>query len=73
MICAVECKRLFSALKIFKISLIGVPSNIPFFSEICVVIYIDSFSQVGLKSDVWKTASCYPPVFPDFSIALEAI
>ena len=31
MICAVEWKRLFSALKIFKIDSIGAPSNIPFF------------------------------------------
>ena len=53
MICAVEWKRLFSALKIFKILIF--------------------FSQVGLKSDVWKTASFYPPVFVDFSIALEDI
>ena len=33
----IEWKRSFSALKIFKIGFIGVPSNIPFFWEICVV------------------------------------
>ena len=31
------------------------------------------FSQVGLKSGVWKTASFYPSVFMDFPIALEAM
>ena len=35
----------------------------------CLVI----FSQVDLKSVVWKTASFKPPVLLDFSIALEAI
>ena len=48
MIWAVEWKRLFSALKIFKICFIGVCSGLT-----CVNI----FSQVGLKSGVWKTAS----------------
>ena len=46
----------------------------PIFSErfswlTCLVI----LSQVGLKSGVWRTASFYPPVFVDFSIALEAM
>ena len=37
MIWAIELKRLFSDLKIFKIGFIGVPSNIPFFLEIFAV------------------------------------
>ena len=75
MIWAVEWKRLFSALKIFKIGFIWVRSNIPFserFSWLGLPC-VDIFSQVGLKSGVWKTASFYPPVFVAFSIALEAI
>ena len=35
----------------------------------CLVI----FSQVDLKSVVWKTASFHSPVLLDFSIALKAI
>ena len=62
-------------IKIFKIGVIlGVRSNIPFFSErFSWLTCIDIFSQVGIKSVVSKTASFYPPEFVDFSIALEAI
>ena len=69
MICDVERKPSFCALKSFKVGFIGVRSNVPFFRKICVVklsCYF-FFSHVGLKSDVWKTASflssCIPVYF----------
>ena len=64
----------FSALKIFKISYIEVRSKYSIFSErFSWLTCVDFFSQVGIKSGVWKTAYFYPPVFVDFSIAIEAI
>ena len=53
MICAVEWKRLFSALKIFKIAL----QYSIFLRNLCGKPILIFFSQVGLKSGVWKTAS----------------
>ena len=73
MICAVERTRSFCALKSLKVGFIGVCSNVPFWGKSVWLSCLVIFSQVDLKSVVWKTASFYPPVLLDFSIALEAI
>ena len=57
MLWAVEWKRLFSALKISKIDFIGLAPKFHFYERFSLLTYIDIFSQVGLKSGVWKTAS----------------
>ena len=49
MIWAVELKRLFSALKIFKIGLIGVRSNIPFSERFSWLTCVDIFFTSGNK------------------------
>ena len=64
MICADEWNRLFSALEIFKIGFIGVPSNITFFRESVWLTCLDIYSRVRLKSCV--LCLFYPPVFVDF-------
>ena len=74
MICCVEWKRLFSALKNLQNRLYrGMFQNPIFLRNLYGETILIFISQVGLKSGVWKTASFYPPVFPDCFIALEAI
>ena len=74
MICAVERERSFCALKSFKVGFIGERSNVPFFGEICVVNLSCYFVHKWDYSRVCgKQRQFYPPVFLDFSIALEAI
>ena len=74
MTCAVEWKRLFSALKIFKISYIVLPFNIPFFlRNLCGKPILKILHKWDLSQDCVKQHPFYPPVFLDFYIALEAI
>ena len=63
MICAVEWKRFNSALKILKIGFIGV---FHFLRNLCGKPVLIFFSQMGLKSGVWKTASFLSSCIPGF-------
>ena len=57
MICAIEWKRLFSALKILKNRLYrGTLQYSIFPDKSSWLTCVDIFSQVGLKSGVWKSA-----------------
>ena len=73
MIWAVEWKRLFSALEIFKIGFIGVCSNIPFSERFSWLTCVDIFFTSGTKVMCVENSVFYPPVFVNFSIALVAI
>ena len=74
MICDVERKPSFCALKSFKVGFTGVRSNVPFFREICVVnLSCYFFHKWDSSRMCGKQRHFYPPVFLDFSIALETI
>ena len=60
MICAVEWKRLFSVLKIFKIGFLGVHCNIPFFlRNLCGKHVLIIFFTSGTKVRCMENISSY--------------
>ena len=74
MILAVEWKRLFSALKIFKIALYGYASIFHFSERFSWLTCVDIFfNKWDLSQVCGKQSLFYSPVFVHFSIALEAI